>query len=90
MNTISQLIENPLLHDIHEHDKNLLLDHFPELKACTHRQFLSLRKYLHQTPQRFYKYSSYSSFFAWLTDQDKSRKINFTEFIRSYLKKSIS
>ncbi len=71
MKALHNILENPLLREMHARQRAELRERFPELTHCSHRHFLALRKYLTRSPERFFSEPVYLKFLAWLKERDR-------------------
>lgn len=80
MINVDSIVDNPLLKDRHAEQRQMLLDRFPVLSDCPHQYFLSLRKYLLDSPQRFFSPEVFESFHGWLTQRDTTARDTLKKF----------
>lgn len=83
MELLQNIIQNPLLRQVHDRRRSELKNIFPDLEGCPHKHFLSLHKYSKGTPQRFYCKSSYSKYLKWLENVDLSQRSMLQEYCRN-------
>ena len=81
MTSIHDIIENPLLRDLHTRQKSALITRFPALSACSHGYFLSLGKYLNVMPQQFYSESVYLEYLEWLKETDRKASVQLQSYL---------
>jgi len=82
MESLHNIIENPLMRETHKRQRAELLLQFPKLGSCPHVHFLLLRKYLLSSPHRFYLESVYSKLY-WLETRDKKDRNNLQNYLSS-------
>jgi len=81
MNTLKNIIENPLTRDLHSRQRLTLVENFPELSSCSHGHFLSLWRYLSGIPHQFYTNQAYSEFLSWIKSRDKKDHTQLQTYI---------
>ena len=74
MNSIDLSGLNPLLRDVHARQVSELIDAFPALRSVENPRVLSLWKYLHACPQRFFSVDAYDTYLDCLVRLYASRK----------------
>ncbi|WP_281184445.1 hypothetical protein [Trichlorobacter lovleyi] len=83
MELLHNIIQNPLLRQVHDRRRSELKNIFPDLECCPHKNFLSLQKYISGTPQRFYCRSSYFKYLKWLQNIDQTHRALLQEYCRN-------
>lgn len=84
METLINILENPLMRETHMRQRAELKELFPALKHCPHEHFLALHKYTTKLPQRFYSDSVYTKFLAWLKDRDRTNQSALREYFSAH------
>ena len=84
MYPITNIIQNPLLKEIHQKQREELINHFPVLKFYQHNSYLSLYKYISVSPYYFYSEIIQKLFFNWLEDRDKSDRDKLQNFLAQF------
>lgn len=74
MTAIDNVIDNPLMRELHARQRAKLMVQFPTLSSCSHRYILSLEKYLSAVPQQFYAESVYFEYLEWLNERDRTNR----------------
>lgn len=74
MNSDDRIVDNPLLKELHERQREALVARFPALSSCSHGCFLSLEKYLNGTPQQFFVVPVYVEYLEWMSGQDQNNR----------------
>lgn len=78
--------KNFFTYKILEYKKRIILEEFPELKACQHDNFYSLGEYIYESPSKFYDkeiYKELNFFFENLID-DPSNFLNFLKILNDF------
>ncbi|MBU0569100.1 hypothetical protein KJ693_11370 [bacterium] len=73
MMAIQDIFQNPLTRQLQDNAKHQLKEKFPELRDCPHQSYLSLSKYLKQSPERFYSHTSFEVYSSFLTDENNNQ-----------------
>lgn len=81
MEALRNILENPLLRNIHTRKRTDIKEKFPELEKCPHDRFLSIHKYIKRSPQRFYSQSVYKKFIEWLDDRNRTSQAVFQQYL---------
>lgn len=84
MTEINDIIENPLLRELHSRQKSALMARFPALSLCPHGYFLSLGKYLCGIPQQFYSEPVYFEYLAWLEERDRMGRTRLQAYLSNH------
>lgn len=79
--TLQNILEYPLLRSTHKQRREQILEIFPNLKNCTHKNFLILNKYLIQSPQRFFLKPVYQIFINSLEKRDQGMRDALKEYL---------
>ena len=74
--------ENALLKNTHQNDKDQIVEKFPELSSCAHGFYLSLRKYLYNSPQKYFDTNVYTKFLRWLNNRHNASPAAFTAYLQ--------
>lgn len=81
MEVLRNILENPLLRNIHARKRTDIKEKFPELEKCPHNRFLSIYKYIKRSPQHFYSQSVYNKFIVWLEDRNRTSQAVFQQYL---------
>ncbi|WP_320041456.1 hypothetical protein [uncultured Desulfobacter sp.] len=81
MKALRNILENPLLRNTHEQKRSDIKERFPELENCPHDHYLSIYKYIKNTPQRFYSKPVYNKFLEWLEDRNRTNQGEFQQYL---------
>lgn len=84
METLRNILENPLLRDTHARKREEIKNGFPELLHCSHDHFLAIHRYIERSPQRFYSHSIYKKFLEWLEDQSRKSQAAFQKYLSEH------
>ncbi len=84
MTTINNIVENPLLQELHERKRSALIARFPALSSCSHDYFLSLGKYLNGIPQQFYSRTVYLEYLGWLEKRDQNVRTQLQAYLSEH------
>lgn len=84
MESLKNILENPLLRNTHTQKRRDIKEHFPELENCSHVHFLSIHKYIKRSPQRFHSQPVYNRFLEWLEDRNKTNQGAFQQYLMDY------
>lgn len=68
-----------------DHDRSELQRLFPELLFCSHRHYLSLRRYLKGSPERFFDRESFKLYLEWLATRDGTARQELQDYFNSHL-----
>lgn len=66
MNSVNKIWKNPLTLALHANRRITLKDNFTKLSKCIHNNYLSIYKYLEDTPEKFYSKEAYSTYKSFL------------------------
>lgn len=81
MDTLQNILENPLLRNSNAWKRTIIKEKFPELEQCSHNRFLSIYKYIKSTPQRFYVGTVYNEFHEWLKNRDRISQSGLQQYL---------
>lgn len=84
MQLLQNIIQNPLLRQIHERQRAELKKVFPSLEDCPHQHYLSLHKYNIGTPERFYRRTHFLRYLGWLTGLDLQQRKALQNYLRDF------
>lgn len=84
METLRNILENPLLRNTHARKRSDIKENFPELENCPHEHFLSIHKYIKRSPQRFYSQPVYNKFLGWLENRNRTSQGAFQQYLTEH------
>jgi hypothetical protein len=84
MTTINDIVDNPLLLELHARKREALVARFPALSFCSHGYFLSLAKYLDGIPQQFYWELVYREYLDWLEERDRKAHTQLIDYLSEH------
>ncbi len=82
MGSVQDIFQNHLLKHIHENNRNILENKFPELKTCGHKSYLLFYKYVNDRPAKFYSQIIFEKYHTFLKDEFRNNKNRFINLLK--------
>lgn len=81
VDALRNILENPLLRNVHARKRADIKERFPKLRECPHGHYISIHKYIRRVPQRFFSYSVYNKYIEWLEERNRASQTAFQKYL---------